>query len=321
LILPVLTALILAALSIATLPASAQSTPAAQCPALQMDNPNPGDTVMPGGYVVSGIAFDPTVSVGSGISRVDFFLGSRDEGGLYLGSVLPIPAPGGPPRFQTQLTIPKMTSAAIDFVAYAFSATSSAQTSVAVPVKVGDIPPSRTPQPTPVARIQSNCGAVLTPVSFAPPLPQEIAFTPTPGPQLSGTPLTTIPAGQLAAAPGVIFELSNPSSGDLLPIGGYVVSGTAYDPASLQGPGVERIQFFLDPRENGGAFLGSTVPHPAAVPGAAPSFSTTLFIPSTAPKGSHIFTAYARSSVIGAETILSVPVFVGALPTPTPLPE
>jgi hypothetical protein len=316
-ILPVLAVLFLSAV---TLPANAQSTPATtQCPALQMDNPNPGDSVMPGGYVVSGIAFDPAASVGSGVARVDFFLGSRDEGGLYLGTVLPIPAPGGPPRFQTQLTIPKMTSAAADFVAYAFSATSSAQTTVAVPVRIGDIPPSRTPQPAPAARITSNCVAALTPVSFAPPSAAEIAFTPTPGPQLSGTPLA-IPAGQLADQPGVIFELSNPSSGDLLPFGGYVVAGTAYDPASAQGPGVDRIQFFLDPRENGGFFIGSTVPHPAVVPGAAPRFSTTLFIPSNAPKGSHILTAYARSSVIGAETILSVPVFVGALPTPTPLP-
>jgi hypothetical protein len=307
-------------LSLAALaPVNAQSTPTTQCPALQMDNPNPGDTVMPGGYVVSGIAFDPTASVGSGVSRVDFFLGARDEGGLFLGSVLPISAPGGPPRFLVQLTIPRMTSASTDFVAYAFSATSSGQTTLAVPVRIGDIPPSRTPQPTPVARIASNCGAVLTPVNFAPPLPAEIAFTPTPGPQLSGTPLS-IPAGQLADAPGVIFELSNPSSGDLLPLGGYVVSGTAYDPASSQGPGVDRIQFFLDPRENGGVFLGSAVPAPAAVPGAAPIFSARLFIPGNAPKGSHIFTAYARSSVIGAETILSVPVFVGALPTPTPLP-
>jgi hypothetical protein len=285
-----------------------------------MDNPNPGDTIMPGGYVVSGIAFDPTATIGSGVSRVDFFLGLRDAGGLYLGSVLPLPAPGGPPRFQVQLTIPRMTSAATDFVAYAFSDTSSAQTTLAVPVRIGDIPPPRTPVPTPVARLSSNCAVVATPVNLAPPLPQEIAFTPTPGPQLSGTPLA-IPVGQLADAPGAIFELSNPSSGDLLPIGGYVVSGIAYDPASTQGPGVDRIQFFLDPRENGGVFLGSTVPRPATAPGAAPTFSVTLFIPSTAPKGSHIFTAYARSSVIGAETVLSVPVFAGALPTPTPLPE
>jgi hypothetical protein len=287
-----------------------------------MDNPNPGDTVMPGAYVVSGIAFDPTATVGSGVSRVDFFLGARDQGGLFLGTVLPIPAPDsfGPPRFQTQLTIPRITSASTDFVAYAFSATSNGETTLAVPVQIGDIPPSRTPQPTPVARIASNCGAVLTPVSFAPPQPAEIAFTPTPGPQLSGTPLS-IPAGQLADAPGVIFELSNPSNGDLLPLGGYVVSGIAYDPASAQGPGVDRIQFFLDPRENGGFLLGSTVPAPAAAPGAAPMFSTKLLIPSTAPKGKHVFVAYARSSVIGAETILSVPVFVGALPTPTPLPS
>src|SRR5690242_10836781 len=97
--------LLLVALTLVSLPASAQTAPT-QCPALQLDNPNPGDGIFPGGYVISGIAFDPSVTVGSGIGHVDFFLGSRDDGGLYLGSVTPIPAPGGPARFQTEVTIP-----------------------------------------------------------------------------------------------------------------------------------------------------------------------------------------------------------------------
>src|ERR1051326_5092598 len=109
--------LALAALGLVTIPAAAQQT-ASPCPALQMDNPNPGDTLFPGGYVVSGIAFDPSVSVGSGISRVEFFLGSRDEGGLLLGSAVPLAVPGGPARFQTQIAVPKSVAAtaSIDFV-------------------------------------------------------------------------------------------------------------------------------------------------------------------------------------------------------------
>src|SRR5262245_21676771 len=105
-----------------------------------MDNPNPGDTIMPGGYVVSGIAFDPTATVGSGVSHVDFFLGSRDNGGLFLGSVVPIPDPNsfGPPRFLKRLTVPQQTSASAEFVIYAFDAATNGQTTLSVPVRVGD---------------------------------------------------------------------------------------------------------------------------------------------------------------------------------------
>ncbi|MBV8715154.1 MAG: hypothetical protein JO020_01665 [Chloroflexi bacterium] len=309
----------------AALPAGAQSLQPQPCPALQLDNPNPGDTLMPGTVVISGIAFDPAATVGSGVSRVDFFLGERDAGGLYLGSATSIPNADsfGPPRFQTSLTIPKVMLASAEFVVYAFASVGPGQTTVVVPVRVGDIPPPKSggpspPTPAAVARVSSNCGAVATPVNLAPPLPAEIAFTPTPGPQLFGTPGP--PGAPLIDNPGAILDLSNPSPGDLLPLGGYVVSGIAYDPASSSGPGVDRIQFYLDPRENGGWFVGSAVPA-AAAPGQAPRFSATLFIPNSAQKGSHVFTAYARSSVIGAETVASVPVFVGEKPTPTPLPS
>jgi hypothetical protein len=308
-------------LTLATLPASAQSTTSV-CPALQLDNPNPGDTVMPGGYVVSGIAFDPSATVGSGVAHVDFFLGSRDAGGVFLGSATPIPNADsfGPPRFQASLSVPKLTSSSSDFVAYAFDATTSGVTTVDVPVRVGDIPPPRGAAAliTPTASVTSNCGAVATPVSLAPPLPAEIAFTPTPGPQLAGPAAT--PAGPVADLGGPILQLGNPNPGDLLPLGGYVVTGVAYDPASTQGPGVDRVQFFLDPRETGGWFVGTAVPS-STTPGQPPTFSGTIVIPNSAPKGSHIFTAYAHSSVIGTEAIVSVLVNVGAPPTPTPLPS
>jgi len=313
------TGLVLTVVTLASLPAAAQTSPTTTCPALQMDNPNPGDTLMPGGYVISGIAFDPSSTVGSGIAHVDFFLGSRDAGGLFLGSTTPIGPLDGPPRFQATITIPKITLASADFVAYAFDANSNASTTVDVPVRVGDIPPARNASAsTPTTRVSSSCTAVATPVNLAPPLPQEIAFTPTPGPQLAGPPAA--PSNPLTDVGGAIFQLSNPSTDDVLPLGGYVVSGIAYDPASSSGPGVDRIEFFLDPRENGGWFIGSATPQPAAAPGLAPAFSATLIIPNSTPRGRHIFTAYAHSSVIGAEAILSVPIFVGAPPTPTPLP-
>jgi hypothetical protein len=233
-----------------------------------------------------------------------------------LGSAQSNPDPNsfGPPRFQVQLTIPNVTIASSDFVVYAFDASTSGQTIVDIPVRVGNVTPPKG-QPTPTAQVSSTCSSVATPVNLAPPLPAEIAFTPTPGPQLAGPPA---PSGApLAGAPGPILELSNPNSGDLLPLGGYVVTGIAYDPGSSSGPGVDRIQFFLDARDAGGWLLGSAVPA-ASAPGQVPTFKGMILIPNSAPKGAHALVAYARSSVIGAEAIVSVPVFVGEKPTPTP---
>jgi hypothetical protein len=316
-----LTAIVLTISAGVSFPAAAQPA-GSQCPALQMDNPNPGDTIMPGGYVVSGIAYDPAATLGSGVSHVDFFLGSRDAGGLFLGSVVPLADPNsfGPPRFLMQLTIPRMTSAGTEFVVYAFDAATSGQTTLSVPVRVGDVtPPTPAPSsPPPAVRLTSNCQAVATAVALAPPLPAEIAFTPTPPPQVLVLPQAT-PGGTLPDTGGPIFQLSNPNPSDVLPFGGYVVSGTAYDPASSQGPGVDRIQFFLDPRDTGGWLLGTATPQVLA--GASvPTFSAKIVIPNSAPKGAHNFSAYAHSSITGVESIISVQVFVGAPPTPTPLP-
>jgi len=60
------------------------------------------------------------------------------------------------------------------------------------------------------------------------------------------------------------------------------------------------------------------------VPGAAnPAlprvFNTTVHIPTSA-NGLRNFVAYARSSLTGLETKVSVPVFIGASPSPTPRP-
>jgi hypothetical protein len=318
---PLLPAIVLTVSSGVSFPVAAQPA-VIQCPALQMDNPNPCDTIMPGGYVVSGIAYDPAATLGSGVSHVDFFLGSRDDGGLYLGTVVPLANPNsfGPPRFLKQLTIPRMTNAGTEFVVYAFDAATNGQTSLSVPVRVGDVtPPTPAPaSPPPGARLTSNCQAVPTAVLLAPPLPGEIAFTPTPPPQVLVVPQAT-PGGTLPNTGGPIFQLSNPNPDDVLPFGGYVVSGTAYDPASSQGPGVDRIQFFLDPRDQGGWLLGTATPQ-VLRDASVPTFSAKLVIPNSAPKGQHLLTGYAHSSVIGTELIISVPVFVGAPPTPTPLP-
>src|SRR5436190_12975522 len=79
-------AAILAAMSV--LPVAAQTATSAvtmaavaSCPVVSVGNPNPGDTINAGGYVINGQAFDPAATSGAGISGVDFFLGARDQGG------------------------------------------------------------------------------------------------------------------------------------------------------------------------------------------------------------------------------------------------
>src|SRR5689334_3375591 len=82
---------ILAAMSVLPVAAQTAATSAvsmaavASCPVVSVGNPNPGDTLSAGGYVINGQAFDPAATSGAGISGVDFFLGARDQGGLFLG--------------------------------------------------------------------------------------------------------------------------------------------------------------------------------------------------------------------------------------------
>jgi len=55
-------------------------------PYVAVANPNPGDTPLPGGYLMQGKAFDPAASLdqGVGVDRVQVFLEDRDRGGLLL---------------------------------------------------------------------------------------------------------------------------------------------------------------------------------------------------------------------------------------------
>lgn len=110
----------------------------------------------------------------------------------------------------------------------------------------------------------------------------------------------------LAGTAPEAFSLGNPSAADVLGYGDYVVSGAA-------GPAVDRVSLFLDDRDTGGMVLGAVAP----VNG---QFTLTVKIPTSA-AGGHMFTAYAYSSTTGQESKVSVPVYIGAAPTPTPRPS
>jgi hypothetical protein len=135
---------------------------------------------------------------------------------------------------------------------------------------------------------------------------------------------TTLPAGaQTAPAQSScpsgppVLEVGNPNPGDLLPTGDMVFSGVAFDPAATSGAGITSVELFLGSRDSGGEFLASAVPGTSA-PSNPHAWQVTASLPVNA-NGGRDFVVYAISSVTGQETSVSIPVFVGVMPTPTPV--
>ena len=266
-----------------TVPAGAQPVPTSPdaWPVLELANPAPGAFLGSGDYIVSGTAYDPAAETGAGISRVDLFLGSRAEGGVFLGSAVPgqdmmqgVTAGSalGQSAFQMKVTVPSTPSGSQSIHAYAYSSVTGRETELSMPVFVS-IEPTATPSTSTSALPETQIVRVL-------------------------------PVGGGTAAE--MFSLANPSKGDVVLNGDYMVSGAA-------GPAIDRVELFLDSRDTGsGLHLATVIPQNGV-------FNTVVTIPSGT--GGHTFTAYARSSLTGEETVVSVPIFVGAAPTPTPRPS
>ena len=109
----------------------------------------------------------------------------------------------------------------------------------------------------------------------------------------------------------VRFELSNPAPGAMLEPGGLVLEGVAIDERATEseGAGIDRVDFFLGNRDEGGTNIGTAEPSAVTGPFGAGSFRTTVQLPST--PGSHDLFAYAHSSVTNQEIVLSEPISVG----------
>src|SRR5215468_2640596 len=125
----VATTLGLAMLAFAIPTAAAQGV--SSCPVLDLSNPSPGDQVSPGDYVLSGVVLNPVTGTAEGISRIDFFLGSRDDGGSIIGTAIPTT-----PKFSATVTFPQVNRFDT-LVAYAYAAGSGATTIVGVPIEIG----------------------------------------------------------------------------------------------------------------------------------------------------------------------------------------
>jgi hypothetical protein len=287
-----------AALSVGTLPAFAQTAPTtttvgsgpSDCSPIRFElaNPSPGARLEPGGLMLQGIATDSRASQGLGISRIDFFLDSRDLGGLSLGSIVPgaVPGPSGYGSWQTTISLPELTGGH-DLVAYAQSSVTGAEAVVTVPISIGDVP--KTTIDSMPTTIESSCvrGSAATAArTVAPP---------------TTTLPTTIIAAPVGSTSAIRLDVGNPSPNDTIQVGAYSVQGLAMDPAATSGAGIDRVDIFLDSQDSGGMFLGS------ATPGSSGSWQTVVTLPSNK-AGLHALWFYAHSSATGATKAVSVPV-------------
>ena len=115
----------------AALPAIIQPGPSL---VLSVANPQPGDLVPRGKYVMQGLAFDRAASSGSGVDRVSVFVDDRDAGGQLVGdATLGKPTPTG---FTVTADLSRTSGGHTLFV-YARSSVSGKEAVVSFPVVIG----------------------------------------------------------------------------------------------------------------------------------------------------------------------------------------
>lgn len=292
-----------ATLSIGTLPAFAQTTPVSSgCSDIHFElaNPGPASELLPGGLVVQGIAMDSRAQQGLGIDRVDFFLDSREAGGLSIGTAVPglVPGPFGPTSFQTTISVPN-SMGGHDLFAYAHSSVNGAESVISLPVSVGE-DPSKALQ-TQGDTATTSCMAGSTMGTTTPTSPT----TPVTTPPTQPSTMTTTPA-IMSVAPmtsTTVLNVGNPSPNDTIKTGAYSIQGDAFDKAATSGTGIDRIDIFLDNRDNGGLFLST------ATLGTSSFWQAVVNLPNNQ-TGLHELWFYAHSSVTGQIMAVSVPVTI-----------
>lgn len=110
------------------------------------------------------------------------------------------------------------------------------------------------------------------------------------------------------------LDVGNPSPGDSVHIGRYVIHGIAFDRAAEVSPGIDHIDIFLDDRDSGGVvighgMLGAPDPQPDD-PDLAGSGWVAQVDLSRRMLGPHTMFFYALSAVTGDELVVGVPVTV-----------
>ena len=296
-----------AALAFGTLPALAQTAPttgSTECSGIRFElaNPDPGSMVEPGAYVVQGVAMDSRASEAPGIDRVDIFLDSREAGGINLGTAVPgtTTGPFGPDSFQTTIDLPDMVGGH-DLVAYARSSFNGAESVISVPIAIGeDTSKAFAGAPSESATEMCMAGGAGAVTSTTTTTPAETS-TGTSATQPSTTTSTT---ATTPASSTISFEVGNPSPGDTIHVGSYVIQGTGSDTAAQPGNGIDRIDIFLDSRDAGGTLIGH-----GSFGTSGNMWSATVDLPKNQ-TGVHSLFFYAHSAVSGQEEVVEVPVIV-----------
>jgi hypothetical protein len=294
--------------------ALAQSaSPTGDCSAIQfeMSNPSPGSRVDPGNYVLQGIAFDSRAEGGPGIDRVDFFLGNRETGGVIVGHAVPSNAgPFDTSSFQTTITLPNVVGGQ-ELFGYAHSAITGDESIISVPIALG-VDPSKAgalmAEPEVTTCAPTTDMATAQPAMEEQPAPETPVVSETP----AETPPEAVPAPADQAPSQMFLDVGNPSAGDTVHVGGYMIEGIAFDRAADQGPGIDHIDVFLDDRDGGGTLIGHAVlgaSTPAADdPALAGSGWTAEITLSNKMTGPHTMFFYALSGVTGEEMVVGVPI-------------
>lgn len=297
---------LVATLGIGALAASAQTTGSGDCEGMrfQLSNPDPGAMLQPGAMVVQGVAMDERATEGPGIQRVDFFLDSREEGGVNVGTAAPGMAPGpmGADSFQTTITLPAATGGH-DLFAYAQSSVNGAESVISIPIAIGE-PPSKAfaTQPSDTMTEMCMAGSAGTVTSRTSTTPATTDTTPPTTTTTTSTTTTTTPPSEST----ITFEVGNPAPGDTIKVGAFNIQGMAMDQSASEGTGIDRIEIFLDNRDEGGAFLGQAS---FGMGDMSDRWSATVTLPNN-DMGLHTLFFYAHSMVTGEETVMEVPVTI-----------
>jgi hypothetical protein len=299
-----------ATLGLGALPALAQTTPTSgECSGMrfQLANPDPGAMLQPGAIVLEGIAQDDRATDGPGIERIEFFLDSREEGGINLGTAVPgmTPGPFGPDSFQTTISIPAMVGGH-DLFAYAQSTVNGAESVISLPIAIGE-PPNKafaTPPPDTITEscMAGSAGTVTSTTTTTPSTATTTTTTTTTTPVQPSTMTTTTTPGAMT----ITFEVGNPSPGDTIHVGAFNIEGIGFDKAATEGTGIDRIEVFVDNRDEGGTIVGEGS---FGSPNMPDTWMATLNLPSNM-LGLHSLFFYAHSSATGEEMVVSVPVTI-----------
>lgn len=295
-----------ATLGLGTLPAFAQSMPSTSggCGTIQFQlaNPTPGSRVEAGSDIIQGVAMATNAPSGAnGIDHVDFFLGSRDEGGVSLGSAVPgmTAGPMGPGSFQATLDFPTNQIGGHDLWAYAHSSVTGQESVISVPIAIGEDSTKAFVTPPAADSQQMMCLGSANGTNQT-----GVTSTTQPATTTSTTTTsTTTSTSGVANSQTMTLEVGNPSPGDTIHVGAYNIIGRALDRSATSGSGIDRIDVFLDNRDQGGMFLGT---------GSVLNnnlWSATISIPNNQ-TGLHSLTFYAHSAISGAEISTTVPVTV-----------